>query len=229
MTTELIVVLDMDSADEALRTADRCTGCDWFKVGFQLFTRNGPSVVRALQDAGRRVMLDLKFHDIPNTVGEAARAATDLGVGMFTLHASGGCRMIEAARSAVTGSDTKILAVTILTSLDEKMLRAEVGMPESPEAAVKRLARQSILAGAHGVVCSAQEIGPVRDVTPAGSLIVTPGIRPTWSAKDDQQRVTTPRDAARAGATHVVVGRPILKHEDPAQAVRLIQEELGAA
>lgn len=228
MTTELILVLDMNGADEALRTADRCAGCEWFKVGFQLFTRNGPSIVQSLQESGRRVMLDLKFHDIPNTVGEAARAAADLGVGMFTLHASGGCRMIEAARSAVDGSETKILAVTVLTSLNEEMLRHEVGIPETPRDAVQRFARQSIEAGAHGIVCSAQEIVPVREVTPSGTMIVTPGIRPAWSAKDDQQRVTTPQDAARAGATHVVVGRPILKHTDPAQAVRLIKEELAA-
>ena len=228
MKTELIVVLDMNDADDAVATADRCSGCEWFKVGFQLFTRNGPSVVRALQDLGRSVMLDLKFHDIPNTVGEGARAAADLGVGMFTLHASGGRAMIEAARASVESTDTRVLAVTILTSLNESMLRNEVGLPETPEAAVRRFARQSVEAGAHGIVCSPKEIEAVREVTPPGTLIVTPGIRPAWAAQDDQQRVTTPQDAAAAGATHIVVGRPILKHVDPANAIELIKKELAS-
>lgn len=227
MATELIVVLDVDGADEALGIVERCAGCDWFKVGSQLFTRCGPEVVREIQGRGKRVMLDLKFHDIPNTVAKSAGAAADLGVGMFTVHAGGGRDMIAAARGAVDGSETKILAVTVLTSLTEGMLREEIGIPESPEEAVPRLAKVAVDAGAHGIVCSPLEIGVVREAVGSDALIVTPGIRPTWSSKDDQQRITTPGEAAAAGASFIVVGRPILKHEDPAVAVGLIKEELG--
>ncbi len=227
MNTELIVVLDVDTREETLATVDACQGCDWFKVGFQLFTRCGPEIVAALNDANKKVMLDLKFHDIPNTVNKATRSAADMGAKMFTLHASGGCDMIRAAREGVEGTATKILAVTVLTSLTEQMLRDEVGLRESPEEAVVRYAKQAIDSGAHGIVCSPKEIEIVRDAIGPEALVVTPGIRPIWASKDDQQRVTTPRDAATFGASHIVVGRPILKHKDPAEAVRLIQEELA--
>lgn len=229
MPTELIAVLDVDSLEDASRIVQSCGDCDWFKIGSQLFTREGPEAVRAVQAMGKRVMLDLKFHDIPNTVGKAAMAAADLGVGMFTLHASGGRAMIEAARASVEGTDTRILSVTVLTSLTETMLREEVGMPESPEEAVVRLAKTAVDAGVHGVVCSPKEIALVRGAIGADALVVTPGIRPAWASKDDdQRRVLTPGDAARRGASHIVVGRPILNHEDPAEAVALIRAELSA-
>jgi len=225
--TDLIVVLDVSSQEEALATVDRCAGCDWFKVGFQLFTRQGPPVVRALQERGRKVMLDLKFHDIPNTVAEGAAAAADLGAGLCTLHASGGRKMIAAARKAVEGTDTKLLAVTVLTSLSDDMLRDEVGLPETAAEAVPRLARMAVESGAHGIVCSPLEIEAVRAAVGPEALIVTPGVRPAWAGADDQQRIRTPREAAEAGASMVVVGRPILNHENPAEAVRLIREELA--
>lgn len=224
---ELIVVLDVDEAGDALALVDRCGSCTWFKVGVQLFSRCGPQIVREIQNRGKEVMLDLKFHDIPNTVGNASRAAADLGVGMFTLHASGGRRMISAAREAVEDTETQILAVTILTSLDEGMLRSEVGMPEAPERAVPRLASMAVDSGAHGVVCSPLEVELVRRAVGPAPLLVTPGVRPKWSGHDDQQRVMTPGDAARAGANFIVVGRPILQHDDPAVAVELIKEELS--
>jgi orotidine-5'-phosphate decarboxylase len=226
MAAELIVVLDVDRADEALAIVDACGACQWFKVGAQLFTREGPAVVRAIQGRGKSVFLDLKYHDIPNTVAHAARAAADLGVGLFTLHASGGRRMIEAARAAVEGSPTRILAVTILTSFSDAALRADIGLHETAAEAVPRLARLATESGAHGLVCSPHEIVAVRGAVGEGPHIVTPGVRPVWAGKDDQERVMTPAEAAAHGADFLVVGRPILKHANPAEAVRLVLEEI---
>lgn len=227
MNTELIVVLDVDTREEAMAIVASCEGCDWFKIGSQLFTRCGPDIVRLIQDRDKKVMLDLKFHDIPNTVGHAVHAAVDLGVSLLTLHASGGRAMIEAAGRALEQSPTRLLAVTVLTSMNEETLRNEVGIAESPAETVPRWARIAVDAGAHGIVCSAQEITLVRAAVGPEALIVTPGIRPAWSSKDDQQRVMAPRDARHAGANYIVVGRPILNHENPAEAVRLILEELA--
>lgn len=226
MSAELIVVLDVDTADEALAIVDACAGCVWFKVGAQLFTREGPSVVRAIQARGKSVFLDLKYHDIPNTVAHAARAAADLGAGLFTVHASGGRKMIEAARAAVEGSGTRILAVTILTSFSDAALRDDVGLHETAAQAVPRLARLACESGAHGIVCSPHEIRLVRDAVGPKPHIVTPGVRPAWAGKDDQERVMTPGEAAAQGADFLVVGRPILKHPNPAEAVRLVLEEI---
>lgn len=225
--SELIVVLDMDTADEARATIAACGSCQWFKIGSQLFTRCGPDLVREVIAGGKSVFLDLKFHDIPNTVAHGAKAAADLGAGLFTLHASGGRKMIAAARKAVEGSPTRILAVTVLTSLSDQELRGEIGLHETSAEAVPRLAKQAIEAGAHGIVCSPLEIALVREAVGPGPLIVTPGIRPAWASQDDQSRVLTPREAAAAGANMIVVGRPILKHPNPAEAVRLIKEELA--
>ncbi len=227
MPTELIIVLDMDTREEALAAVEACGACQWFKIGAQLFTRCGPAIVRDVQGLGKRVFLDLKYHDIPNTVAHAAKAAADLGVGLMTLHASGGRAMIEAARKAVEGSNTRILAVTVLTSISNAVLRNEVGIPESAEEAVRRLAVQAVDAGAHGVVCSPHEIQPLRAAMGGDPLIVTPGVRPNWASMDDQVRVMTPREAALAGASLVVVGRPILKHKNPAEAAALILKELN--
>ena len=225
---EIITALDVDSRADALEAVARCGVCSWFKIGLQLFSREGPAIVEAVRGEGKNVFLDLKLHDIPNTVAKAAKAAADMGAGFITVHAAGGRAMIEAARNAVDGSETQILAVTILTSISEDVLRNEVGLPETPEQAVDRYAAQSVNAGAHGIVCSPKEITIVRDAVGSGPYIVTPGVRPAWASKDDQARVTTPADAAKAGATHLVVGRPILGHDDPAEAVRLIEEELNA-
>lgn len=224
--TELIVVLDVDTRDEALRIVKDCGECPWFKIGSQLFTRCGPGIVREVQDLGKRVMLDLKFYDIPNTVSHAAKAAADLGAGLFTLHASGGRKMIEAARKSVEGTNTRILAVTILTSFNDAALREELGLHETAAEAVPRLARMAVDAGAHGIVCSPLEIAAVRRAVGPDPLIVTPGIRPAWSAKDDQERIMTPAQAAGEGASMIVVGRPILAHAEPARAVQLVLDEL---
>lgn len=226
MSTELIVVLDMDTRDEALAAVAACNTCKWFKIGAQLFTRLGPSIVEEVREQGKHVFLDLKYHDIPNTVAHAARAAAGLGAGLFTLHASGGRAMIEAARAAVEGTDTRILAVTVLTSMNEAVLREELNVPETPEQAVLRLATLAWEAGAHGVVCSPREITVLRNALGDAPLIVTPGVRPHWSTRDDQKRVMTPAEAARAGASMIVVGRPILKHPEPARAATLILEEM---
>ncbi len=229
MATELIVGLDIDRAERAQEILEACPSCRWFKVGSQLFTRTGPDIVRLVAAAGRRVMLDLKFHDIPNTVHEAVRAAADLGADLVTIHASGGRSMVQAARDAATGTDTRILAVTILTSLSEDALRDEVGMAESPASAVRRLAGLAVASGADGVVCSPREIGVVREAIGADKIIVTPGVRPGWASSDDQRRTMTPCEAARAGADYVVVARPVLQHADPAEAVRMIQEDLAVS
>lgn len=225
--TQLITVLDVDSREEALRIVAVAKGCDWFKVGSQLFTRCGPGIVAELRGKGKRIFLDLKFHDIPNTVAKAAAAAAGLGVDMFTLHACGGIKMIAAAREAIRNTECRILAVTILTSLDDDALQQEIGLRETAQEAVARYAALATEAGAHGIVCSPREIGLVRERVGAKPWIVTPGVRPSWASTDDQARVMSPREASEAGADFVVVGRPILKHANPAEAVRLIHEELS--
>lgn len=227
MGTELIIGLDVDTREEALDAIAVCGDCSWFKIGSQLFTRCGPDIVLEVLDLGKQVFLDLKYHDIPNTVAKAARAAADLGVGLFTLHAAGGRSMVRAAREAVEGTDARILAVTVLTSLSDAMLREEVGIPETAAEAVSRLAQLAVAAGAHGVVSSPHEIRLIRRTVGQHILIVTPGVRPAWAATDDQVRVMTPREAAEAGADFVVVVRPILKHKNPAEAVALIRKELS--
>jgi orotidine-5'-phosphate decarboxylase len=225
--SQLIAVLDTDTSEEALGIVSAAQGCNWFKIGSQLFTRCGPAIVHQVQDLGNNVFLDLKYHDIPNTVAKAARAAADLGVDLFTLHASGGTAMIGAAREVVEETNTRILAVTVLTSLSDRVLADELGLHDSAAQAVARLARLAVGAGAHGIVCSPREIGVVRDAVGDEPLVVTPGIRPAWASKDDQARVMTPRQAGEAGADFIVVGRPISGHKDPAEAVRLILEELS--
>ncbi len=226
MNTELIVVLDMDTKKEALSAVAACDVCSWFKIGAQLFTRLGPSIVHDVRKKGKQVFLDLKYHDIPNTVAHAAKAAADLGAGLITLHASGGHAMIEAARVAVEGSETRILAVTILTSLNEAALQHELGLSETPAEAVRRLAQLAVDSGAHGIVCSPRELDVLRTTLGDEPLIVTPGVRPDWATQDDQKRVMTPREAAQSGASMIVVGRPILKHPDPGHAAAMILEEI---
>lgn len=226
MPSELIAVLDVDTQEEALTIVDLCGRCEWFKIGSQLFTRCGPAVVKAVQERGKKVMLDLKYHDIPNTVAHAVKNAAQLGAGLCTLHASGGRAMIEAARREVEGTDTRLLAVTVLTSMDSGTLRNDIGLDEPPAKVVPRWAKMAVEAGAHGIVCSPQEIGLVRAAIGTDALVVTPGIRPAWSTPDDQARIMTPAKAAKAGASMIVVGRPILKHTNPAEAVELILEEL---
>jgi orotidine-5'-phosphate decarboxylase len=225
--TQLIVAVDVDTRGEAIGIIEGCTGATWFKIGSQLYARTGPDMVKEVCGMGKQVFLDLKFHDIPNTVAKAAQAAADLGVNLFTLHACGGKRMIAAAREAVEGTQARILTVTVLTSLSDDELRNEVGVPATAAETVPRLAKLAVDAGAHGLVCSPKEIGLVRAAVGPEPVIVTPGVRPVWSSKDDQARVMTPRDAAEAGANFIVVGRPIIKHPNPAEAVEKIIGELA--
>lgn len=227
MGTGLIVPLDVDTVDAARDAVRRCGAVPVYKVGFQLFTRAGADAVKMVREAGKDVFLDLKLYDIPNTVEKGAAAAANLDVLLTTVHASGGADMIAAARKAVDGSKTNILAVTVLTSFSDAAWQHVSNSSESAADAVVRLAKMSYDAGAHGIVASPQEAAAIRAALGPDALIVTPGVRPTWAGADDQARVMTPRDATEAGADYIVCGRPILKHADPAEAARLVLEELA--
>jgi orotidine-5'-phosphate decarboxylase len=234
----LIVALDVGTADEARRLfASLRDSAGMFKVGSRLFTSAGPQFVREIVSAGARVFLDLKFHDIPNTVAAASREAVRLGVALFNVHAAGGCEMMrraaeatheEAARLGV--AKPALIAVTVLTSMDAGVL-AETGVEAaSVEAQVRRLARLSDASGLDGVVASPHEIAPVRESVPrARFLVVTPGVRPAEAAHDDQKRVTSPAEAVRAGADYIVVGRAILNAPDPARAAAEVVREMEEA
>ena len=225
----LVVALDVPDAAAARAIARRLAGeVGMFKVGSQLFTAGGPAVVRELVTEGQRVFLDLKFHDIPNTVAGAVAAAAELGVSLVTIHAAGGPAMIEAAAEAARGTSTRVLAITVLTSLESAALDA-VGMAGGVEATVTRLARLAADAGAHGVVASPHEARALRAARGAGFLVVTPGIRPAGAALGDQARAATPGSALSAGADYLVVGRPILAAPDPVAAARAIVLEMEAA
>lgn len=223
----IIVALDYANASDALATARALAGSGCaVKVGKELFTAEGPAIVGRLIELGLPVFLDLKFHDIPNTVAGACRAAAALGAWMINVHASGGREMLEAAREAVAASARPplLIAVTVLTSLDRPRL-AEVGLDVEPQVQVARLARLTQAAGLDGVVCSPQEIAVVKALG-AGFLAVTPGVRPPGSAQDDQQRIATPAAAVAAGADWLVIGRPVTRASDPAAAVADIAASL---
>ncbi len=227
----LIVALDFPTAQSALAMADRLDGqCRWLKVGLELYIAAGPAIVEALLKRGHSVFLDLKLHDIPNTVASAVRSAASLGVGMLTVHAAGGPAMLAAAREAAAISATapELLGVTVLTSMDEAQLEA-TGVPREPAGQVALLARMGIANGLRGYVCSPQEASLLRGLTGAEGVLVTPGIRPAGAALDDQRRVATPRFALEQGASYLVVGRPITKAEDPALAAGLVIEEIAGA
>jgi orotidine-5'-phosphate decarboxylase len=194
------------------------------KVGLELFAAEGPAVVRAAAALGRPVFLDLKLHDIPNTVEGAVRSAASSGAALLTVHAAGGEAMIRAAARAA-GERLRILAVTVLTSLDDAALAA-VGLLGPAEAAVVRLARLAVGAGAGGLVCSPREVAAVRAAVGPGPLLVVPGVRPAGADRGDQARVATPAEAVRDGADVVVVGRPLREGPDPAAAARAIAETL---
>ena len=190
------------------------------KVGLEMFTAEGPPAVRAAAALGRPVFLDLKLHDIPATVEGAARSAAATGASLLTVHASGGAEMIRAAVRGA-GGRTRVVAVTVLTSLDAAALES-IGLGGPPDAAVVRLALLAVGAGAAGLVCSPQEVAQVRAAVGAGPLLVVPGVRPAGAAKGDQARVATPEDAVRAGADVIVVGRPLRDAPDPVAAARAI-------
>ena len=227
----LIVALDVPGATQARQIVQAIgDAATTYKVGKQLFTAEGPQVVRDLVASGRKVFLDLKYHDIPNTVAAAVRSAAELGVSMLTVHASGGSKMLKAAVEAASQSPAKpmVLAVTVLTSLSDSDLR-EVGIAGDVLSQVLRLGALARAAGCGGVVASAQEARELRRALGEGLAIVTPGVRPAGSSAGDQARVVTPKDAIAAGATYLVVGRPILDAPDPAKAAQQIADEIAAA
>ncbi|MBI2000049.1 MAG: orotidine-5'-phosphate decarboxylase [candidate division NC10 bacterium] len=232
-TSRLIVALDVPTLSEATELARRLAPhLAAVKIGSQLFTAEGPRAVHAMHDLGLRVFLDLKFHDIPNTVGGAVAAATSLGVWMLNVHASGGPAMLaaaakEASATGVSGR-TLVLGVTVLTSVEEKDLQATLGTVRTLRDHVLHLAREAKAAGLDGVVASPHEIADIRQACGPGFLIVTPGVRPAGAERGDQRRVMTPGEAIRAGADYVVVGRPILAAKDPVEAAERIAAECRA-
>ena len=233
----LFVALDVDSPADADRLLDRLIGTvTACKIGSQLFTAAGPAAVAHAHKRGFKVFLDLKFHDIPNTVAGAVREATRLGVFMLNMHASGGSRMMRAAAEAAAAAARDFgvakplcLGVTVLTSLDRADLQRDLGVASSVEGHVLRLAEQARAAGLDGVVASPQEVRRLRLLIPRPWVLVTPGVRPAGAGTDDQARTATPAAAIRAGADYLVVGRPITGAPDPAAAARAILEEMAAA
>ena len=231
----IIIALDVEGRGPALELIRELPDARIFKVGLELFTAEGPDLVKEISALGKDVFLDLKLHDIPHTVGEAARIAVRHGVRMMTIHASGGAEMMaRAAETAGAESGRRgvpkpiLLAVTILTSLKSDNLAA-IGMAPDAAGQVLRLTALAKAAGMDGVVCSAQEIEIVRKETGPGFLIVTPGIRPAWAAAaQDQKRIMTPAEAVGRGSDYLVVGRPVTQASSPREAFRKIVEELSA-
>jgi orotidine-5'-phosphate decarboxylase len=226
----LIVALDVSSAAAAQKIVAAVGDSAFcYKVGMQLYTAEGPPVVRDLVASGRKVFLDLKYHDIPNTVASAVREAAGLGVSMLTVHASGGSKMLRAARGAARDADARlmVLAVTVLTSLDDNDL-GELGVRDQVKPQVLRLAALAIASGCAGVVASAQEASELRRALGKDFSIVTPGVRPAGGDVGDQARVVTPAEAIKAGASHIVVGRPITGAIDPGAEARAILEQMSS-
>ena len=223
---KIIVALDVATREKALGLVEQLRGeISFFKIGFQLYTAEGPEVVRAVLSTGARVWLDLKLHDIPNTVARAVESASTLGVQMLTIHLSGGSEMIRAATGACS-AEMLLLGVTVLTSSSEQTLR-EVGITDTVENQVLRLARLGVEAGIHGVVASPREIKTLRREFDDRIKIAVQGIRPSWAEPGDQKRFMTPRQAIEAGADYIGIGRPITAHRRPAEAVAKILEELS--
>ena len=232
---QLIIALDFPTSEEAISLLDAIgTNASNYKVGLELFLNSRGRVLDELKARDKKIFLDLKFHDIPNTTAQACRWAAGLGVDMFNVHAGGGLEMMQRAREAnIEGAlakglaAPKLIAVTILTSFDQDGL-AKVGFGGAVEDNVKRLAALTNEAGLDGVVCSSKEIGFIREaVENQEFLTVCPGIRPLWAAKGDQKRIMTPSQALEAGVNHIVVGRPITKAEKPVEAVKKILEEMN--
>jgi orotidine-5'-phosphate decarboxylase len=225
----LIVALDVSSAKEAQRIVSSLgDAVQIYKVGMQLYTAEGPQIVRDLAASGRKIFLDLKYHDIPNTVAAAVREAAQLGVSMLTVHGSGGTKMLQAAVEAARLKDSglQVLAVTVLTSMDNQDLN-EIGVHGQVVDQVVWLASLALEAGCAGVVSSAREVKTLRAKLGNDFLAVTPGVRPVGAAQGDQARVATPAEAVAAGATHIVVGRPISAAANPAAEAAKFLQELG--
>ena len=222
----IIVALDFPTETEALNLVEQLgTGVGFYKIGLQLFTKYGPPIVGRIKAMGAKVFLDLKFHDIPNTVKHSVISARELGVDLMTIHLSGGAKMIQAAVAGLGDSEAIVLGVTVLTSSNRETLR-EIAVESEVADQVLRLAKLGVDAGLRGVVASPQEITMLRQAFGNQLKIVTPGVRPPWAEANDQQRTMTPAEAIKAGADYLVIGRPITAQPDPKAATRRILEEL---
>jgi len=231
---KIIVALDVSSKEEALTLVRQLKETKIFKVGLQLFTVEGPSLVKNLQDLGKKVFLDLKFHDIPNTVAGAIRMGVRMGVHMMTLHASGGKEMMTAAaRSANEEADKMgispplLLAVTVLTSLKDESLK-DIGIGTDMKSQVLNLGGLASQSGIKGIVCSPKEIEAIKKAFKKDLLVVAPGIRPKWAAAQDQKRILTPAQAVQKGADYLVIGRPITQAPSPHDAFLRILDEMNS-
>lgn len=226
----IVVALDFEDAKQTLQLVDRLDPerCR-LKIGKELFTSEGPQLVEALQKKDFEIFLDLKFHDIPNTCAKAVAAAARLGVWMVNVHASGGQRMMEAAREALVPFSVKpkLIGVTVLTSMEQSDL-AGIGLDVDPQLQVKRLAGLVKESGLDGVVCSAQEAAMLKQAFGQEFCLVTPGIRPSFAVQGDQRRVMTPLEAMTAGVDFMVIGRPITQAKDPVEALKLIEQEIAS-
>ncbi len=226
---ELIVALDVSSIKEVEEAVERLgDAVGFYKIGLELFSAEGPDVVRAVKAQGKKVFLDLKLHDIPHTVERAVFAGAELGVELMTIHACGGRAMIKAAAEAAASCGErapKILAVTVLTSLDQSDLD-DLGVKRSPAQQVEALGTLALESGADGIVCSPMEVARMRSVLGANALLCTPGVRPAGANLGDQKRVATPASAVADGSTHLVVGRPIMQADDPRAAAAAIVAEM---
>lgn len=231
MPCDLILALDVPTREQAAPILRQLRGSlRWVKIGLQMFTAYGPDYVRAVADEGFNIFLDLKLHDIPNTVAKAVESLSTLPIGMLTLHTAGGRAMMTAAAQAQAQKkpDLLLLGVTVLTSMDDIALN-EIGVPGRADDQVTRLGKLAVASGLKGLVCSPLEVATLRGILKRDVQLVTPGIRPAGeSGGDDQKRVMSPREAAAAGSSYIVVGRPILKAADPAQAARAILAELNS-
>ena len=222
---KVIVALDVPAKEAALNLVDQLRGdISFFKIGLQLYTAEGPEIVRAVLATGAKVWLDLKLHDIPNTVARTVESASKLGVQMLTIHLSGGSEMIRAA-TAAAANDMSILGVTVLTSATEQTLR-EIGVSGKVDDQVMRLAKLGVEAGIDGIVASPHEIRSLRAAFGGKIKIAVQGIRPSWAKPDDQKRFMTPREAFETGADFIGIGRPITRHANPREAVAKILAEL---
>lgn len=226
-----MLALDLPDAESAFEMLGKLRGSlEWVKIGLQMYIKYGVDFVRKVSDMGFKIFLDLKLHDIPNTVASAVGSLEGLPISMLTIHTCGGREMMQRAleKAAQTNPDLRLLGVTVLTSFNEEGL-AETGVALAPAQQVELLAKLAVSSGMKGLVCSPLEIGSLRKILPEDVVLVTPGIRPAGSNADEQKRVMTPALAAKAGSNFIVVGRPILKADNPAEAAKAIIAELAEA
>jgi orotidine-5'-phosphate decarboxylase len=237
LSDRLYVALDYDNPDDALKLVDLLGDeVRGYKVGMQLYYKSGPLIIERLHRAGCQIFLDLKFHDIPNTVASAASATASLGVSIINVHAAGGLEMMRRAKEAAVETASNkgiqvplVIAVTQLTSTSQQVMNEQIGIPGTVEEAVVRYAKLAQQAGLDGVVASGHELQAIREACGEQFVTVVPGIRPAWAEANDQKRIFTPADALRQGAHKLVIGRPITQAADPRDAVRRILEEMGGA